>query len=343
MRRINSPSRLPLRAACPGSARIEADSPPIETEVMRAGKELHERIAAALHADAADVPEDIADAVAYIRTLRERFGAQPLVEQEIDLEWLDPSIGRGTVDCALVTPGGGAVVDWKTGWGGARADSHLQLLAYAAGLAVEHDLTVVEAHLVPLRIGRPCVVTLDDAAITDAVERLRYVARAALDPDARLVPGEWCAYCTGSHACPALRDQVMTLDIAISPEHLPGHVLSNLLHRARLARVWCGRLEEYAHRLALGGRSIPGWTLRPGRRTREWADRPDLAEALRAAAIAAGMHADELFERTLRSPAQVEHLVGKKAFASLSHLVATRTGKPRLEPLDEKEESDGNE
>ena len=74
--------------------------------------------------------------------------------------------------------------------------------------------------------------------------------------------------------------------------------------------------------------TIPGWKLVPKRATRRWRDEGQAVVELQAL----GLCEDELIARKLKSPAQVEKLLGFKGKRGIADLVVAVSGGTTLAP-----------
>lgn len=105
-----------------------------------------------------------------------------------------------------------------------------------------------------------------------------------------------------------------------------------MLQRGALLRLWLDRLQQdVTSRLATGG-TVPGWKLVHGQTRRVWkGSEPDTTKAL----IGLGLTVEEMSEIKLRSPAQIEKLLGKKDKEHLAALVTRSTPSVSLAPADD--------
>jgi hypothetical protein len=215
------------------------------------------------------------------------------------------------------------IVDYKNGAGvTVNPIENPQLLYYAAGVLqhlpraqrdrVQHlKLTIVQPHapgLNPIRSWEISVVDL----LMWVDEVLVPGVHACTQDNAPLNPGSWCRFCPVSHACPRLQQDAVAMaqrefddaDVVMPTE--PGD-LAFSLDVAERAALWIDRVREHAVEQLKSQVRIPGWGLVPTRPTRKWKDETTVAQDLGRTAV----FKDKLWERKLRSPAQVE-----KAFSS---------------------------
>jgi hypothetical protein len=151
-------------------------------------------------------------------------------------------------------------------------------------------------------------------------------ARRADDPNAPLVPGDHCKFCPAAAICPALEQRshaLTTMDFSdlTAPTYEPAKLAAALAMIPELeTRIEAVRKLAYAELTA--GRSVPGWKLVQKRATRKWRDEDGAAAVLRDIE---GIYT----EPKLKSPAQIETLLGGKKRASLligDHVIAESSG-----------------
>jgi Protein of unknown function (DUF2800) len=285
-----------------------------------------------------EIDEDLAAAVqTYVNTIREdqaERGGKLLVEQKFHLKHLHPQF-FGTADC--VRPGLDktlTVYDAKFGRGeivevtrpgGA---PNLQLAFYALGAL--HELARVIALVgishVELVIVQPrawhrdgpvrsAIFSLDE--IRDVADELVHAAFMAERPDAKLVVGDHCTFCRGAATCPALRAHSLMVaqvefddDMAIvgkvpDPGIMTPVQLGNVLDAAEIFETWLTAVRNRAHILA-ESQSIPGWKLVNKQARRKWSDETKVPDEL---CFGFGVEIVSMYERKLKSPAQMEKLL----------------------------------
>ena len=101
---------------------------------------------------------------------------------------------------------------------------------------------------------------------------------------------------------------------------------ANTLSKAPILIDWYSAMQrETEHRL-LAGRNIPGQKLVEKRPTRKWADEEKLVAFLKEK----GLFDEEIYQQKLKSPAQIEKLVGKKELPA--DLVVKKSSGYKLAP-----------
>jgi hypothetical protein len=156
-------------------------------------------------------------------------------------------------------------------------------------------------------------------------EELRAAADLTADPEAPLLSGEHCRFCPAAVPCPELRKKVLQTaasdfsDLPAEIEEPAAHVrLPNPADPEELAQAmkilplldyWTREVGGLVLRELERGMEIPGWKLVRGRANRAWKDGADVERRLKNKT---GVHVDQIYKRTLQTPAQIEKVVGKK-------------------------------
>ena len=279
---------------------------------------------------------DMAEHVAvYVNAVREAVGdeGELLIEQRIDLGgWLGVPVAMfGTVDSAARPAGGNTLVitDLKYGQGvPVEAISNPQLRYYGLGAMIAMDWPS-EIQAVTVRIVQPRCPhpdgpirseTIDVVDLMMWAEELRAAVEATLADDAPLVPGKHCQLCPAKAQCPAMREHALELAKSdFQPiaepaaaraqlEELSPDELSDLLDKADIAEKWIAAFRAYAHERLEAGDHIPNWKLVKKRATRKWLDADDAAVFLMTEC---DLSEDRIYNKSLRSPAQVEKCLPK--------------------------------
>ena len=157
-----------------------------------------------------------------------------------------------------------------------------------------------------------------------AIELLEYIAdliegaKRTEEFGADLVPSKKaCKFCPAAQAnkCPALEQETQALAMAdftaVGVEKYSKDQIAEFLRMAPLVEARISAVREFAYNRACAGEEFPGWKIVAKRATRHWRD-----EA--AATAEFGKIAGAMKEPELRSPAQIEKLVGKKKFTALA-------------------------
>lgn len=351
--------------ACPGSVRMSRGIPNVDNVHSRAGTAAHavgERCVRKLvdpdffeetTVEGVLVDRDMVEAVRvyvnYCVALTKEPGATVWVEKQFSLAQLNPPGPMfGTADFAVYKPALREleIVDYKNGSGvvvEVKGNKQLRYYALGAVLAIGpgFDIETVKMTIVQPRAAHPDgVVRSESISYVDLLAfsgELLEAARATLQPDAPLHPGSHCRFCPASAVCPAQRDQAQALaqitfaDLPAAgppaPETLPPEVLADMLSKLHILEDWAASLRQHAQQELESGRPLPGFKLVEGRKgNRKWEDEAETAKWLEER----GYGEEETHTKALKSPAQIEKLVGKK---NLPADLTTRTdGKPTLAP-----------
>jgi hypothetical protein len=239
-----------------------------------------------------------------------------LIEVNLDegLKSLHPALG-GTADAVLVDGNHLHILDLKTGRVPVDAQDNKQLLTYALGamrqLKAPSSITCT-MHIFQPRVGHS-KWTVSGLRLELHGRRLQSAAELALSGDAPTHPSpDACRYCKAKTICPSMREKVQEVarndfkpDTTVTPE---------MLDNAVLMAAWADAVQSAAKEQLTNGKSIQGWTMRIGRKTKFWKDEALVMEAFK----------DNMSAWELKSPSAVlklgvevsEDLVGEKVAAS---------------------------
>jgi hypothetical protein len=171
-------------------------------------------------------------------------------------------------------------------------------------------------------------VTLERLKLFEA--ELYDAARRVADPAAPLQPGEWCIWCPAVSRCPAMADYVretaradFLVDELPKPELLGLPVLVKVIERKKAIERWLQAVEDYIRDKLERGETVPGVKVVSGRPRRYWKNESEVEARLKSV----GFVPEEIFIEQIRSPAQIETLLGRKEFEEfLGDLVELRAG-----------------
>lgn len=348
---------------CPGSVALSRGIPRSDTDYSREGTAAH-ALAELAHrrlkhpdfwlgeiVEGVEVTEDMADAVRiYLDYLQDliTLDDEVHVEHRVSLERLNPPVPMyGTCDMLVYrrTEKKLWVIDYKHGKGvPVDVTGNKQLRYYALGALLSLDASQpvdeVEAVIVqpraPHKDGPIRSETFAPGDLLDFASDLLEAVHLSMQPDAPLRAGDHCKFCPASARCPARRDHSM--EIAKSefdapampdPRLLAPTEVGELLSKVDMVEDWIRALRAHALGEMEAGRAVPGWKLVAKRPMRRWA----VPEADIVARL--GDVKDALYEEPkLRSPAQIEKLVGKKRFPA--DLVASVSSGVTLAPEHDK-------
>ena len=317
-----SASRTDRFMQCPGSYRLESLMPYEPAgEAAAIGTAIHELSEIILRGGAIPTgidPDHLSMAQGYanfINTLVEN-PRKKLIEVNLDegLQSLHPALG-GTADAILVDGDHLHVIDLKTGRVAVDATDNKQLLTYVLGAMRQFKApSSIECtmHIFQPRVGHS-KWTVSGNYLELHGRRLLEAAELALTSDAPTSPSpDACRYCKAKTICPSMREKVQ--EVARS-DFLPDTTVTpEMLDDAALMAAWADAVQSAAKAQITEGKSIQGWTMRAGRKTKFWKDEALVMEAFK----------DNLKVWELKSPSAVlklgvevsEDLVGEKVAAS---------------------------
>lgn len=312
-----APSSAKRWLTCTASygAALHLPDPP-ESEYASDGTRLHDIAANMLMGRAVNATnEDVAFLAPYIQHcsgLRERANWHA-VEKTIE----HSPLLFGTPDFVALCPDGLHVVDLKTGAGvmvdpvendQALAYAYMALTALWSG--VQSLLVEIPTFLdVHVTIVQPTDEDLPVKTWVTTTERVWQWGREAEETMSKIVtgqareyvPGEHCRWCKAKPVCPKLRGTLVGLPASLQPAELSPEATAEVLNRADLVLQFIDAVREHGHALASRGIVVPGWTLKPKRATRSWANPLEVIEWARGKGVL-----KQVTEPKLLSPAQVE-------------------------------------
>jgi hypothetical protein len=287
-----------------------------------------------------------------------RMGYIASWECRLDMRHIHPDL-FGTGDALLYNPKTRHLIvgDFKYGSGVlVEVKDNEQLLTYGVGALAVHGSDHVSR--VTLIIVQPRMdhadgpVRSQEVSIERLLEFQDYLRkRAALtdDEEAEVCAGHWCIFCPVAGFCREYRDYVFNriclfdysgeYGMLVSERQMPAlkdlspDELGEIVVEAKIIERWIKRVLEYAHERALGGSIPTGSKLVKGRAYRRFTDPEDAMNTL------SWMYDEETYMQppTMKSPAQIEGVIGKKALAQIfgPDDIKAETNKLVLAPLDD--------
>jgi len=348
---------------CPGSVQLSRGQPNYGNEHSRAGTAAHAlaEIAFRKEADAdlwigtsvegVEVTEDMAAGVKmfvdYCRSVTRLVGGFHWIEYRFTLAELNPPGPMfGTCDFASYNSETREleIVDYKNGSGvvvEVKGNKQLRYYALGAALYMGKNRRIDTVKITIVQPNAPHVDGVVRSEVLDYLDLLAFAgellaaARLTLAPDAPLVPGKHCRFCPASAICPAQREQAqalaqvafadMPLDRPPAPESLPPEILGDILDKLPILDDWMKSVYAHARHELEQGRPVHGRKMVAGKRSRDWASEKETEDFL----LGKGLAEEELYKpRTLKSPAQVEKVIGKKNLPA--ELVAWKDGNTQM-------------
>lgn len=282
-----------------------------------------------------------------------------MIEQRFSLKAMQPPFeAGGTADAVIYFPAEKLleVVDLKGGRGVVvEVVDNKQLRTYALGamlanpgLKVEKIMSTIVQPRAPHKDGRIRSETFHVMDLIEWMMELREAMNRAKEAQAAyaaitgeitreewaakyLTAGDHCTFCPAAGFCPALEkkaldaagvwfDDIEQPQLSNTPADLSPEKLAKVLEAADMIEQYLNACRRLAHNLAEGGTEIPGFMLVDKVGRRRWT----LSEDELAIELAAeGLTGDELYVPKLRSPAQLEKVLGKKRQDILKPFIET--------------------
>jgi len=253
-----------------------------------------------------------------------------LVEQKFVLDHIDPD-AYGRNDACIYEPFGILkVYDFKYGKGIAvEVRANPQLMYYASGAAKEKDISEIELVVIqpranhsegPIRQWRTSPEYLEKFE-----DNLKIAIRKTREKDAIFKEGAWCKFCTGKYECSAVRKAIMTVAqtdfdtmAPADPAGLSKDDLIKVLKYSDLIKDWVKDVNTHAFDLLKQGTELPGYKLVKKKANRKWVAEEEVVAEFK------DLYGDEMFvPRKIKSPAQMEKIVGKKNVVDLCEIPDT--------------------
>ena len=279
------------------------------------------------------------------------------VETRFDLDWIGRPGMFGTCDASLADTAHRTlhVFDLKYGSGEAVvAENNPQLMYYALGvLGVEGLDKFDTVRLVIVQPRHRATGTTDwTISVPDLLNWRDKVLIPAYDEacgeNPRFGPSEKaCKWCAGKPICPAIGSALaeaagtsLTLPTPVTPElvfpepaSLTDEQVSKILTMLPLLKPYFEAVSAYALDKAMQGDVVSGFKLVAGRQgNRVWTDEKAVTEAFASLG-------EDLYDKKLKSPAQMEKLLGKGGKQKLDPFVSRSEAKLSLAPVSDKREA----
>lgn len=316
------PTSIYAKEGTAAHALAESCIDPINRIISRAERLVGEEVEGML------VTNEMADAVdvylhwlTYIMSSTEEI----LIEQPINMFDIHPDL-FGTADLiAFEHFGGVAVVDYKHGAGiPVEVENNPQLLYYALGASrliadpQEFNLTIVQPRVDhpdgPIRTW-----TVGPEVLEEFEEKLKIAIKEVEKENPKFVAGEHCKFCPAAGVC-AERKKVLFEALPIDIDNVvelpnPGILelkqISQILDSSNMLKKWLEDVAKYAINVLDNGKAIPDYKLVRKRTFRKWINEGEVIKKFKD-------YGDEIYQPSkLRSPSQMEKIVGKEMVAEL--------------------------
>lgn len=263
-----------------------------------------------------------------------------LVEQRLDMSpWIPGCFGTG--DAVIVSDDTLEIADLKYGKGvPVSAVENPQARCYGLGAINEfgalYSFKFVRDTIIQPRLDSITDETLTKEELLSWGESIKPLAEQAWKGEGKYSPGDHCRFCNARAICKArMLDAFDLFSYGFdSPDVLPDDAIPGILRVADVAEQWIKDVRTYALNQALNGQEWNGFKLvRNKRPARAFLSDEDAASQL----MRAGYTSDQFMSTKLKSVAEIEKLLGKKAFeALLAPMVVQGEGKLTLVPEDDK-------
>lgn len=293
-----------------------------------------------------EVTDEMAESVQlYLDTVRPiSVGADYEVEARLDLRHI-PGMDFGTGDFVAYNAGTKelTICDFKYGKGvPVEVEGNEQLLVYAEGTARRYHnrgLDKVTMIVVQPRCPHPAGSvrkwTIDAVDLVEFRFTLTEKAQETLGDGAPLKAGTWCKWCPAAVNCPAQNafinetaESEFSEDPPVVADMTPER-MAVVLTRASVIEDWLKRVKQRAHEIAMAD-GLPGYKFVRSTSHRKWKDE-DAAVKFMAGIL--DLADDDIYaEPKVRSPAQIEKVLGAKRKKEIADLIHKPPGKIILAP-----------
>lgn len=264
--------------------------------------------------------------------------AKLFIETRLDMgDWVPHCFGTG--DAVIVGDEILEVIDYKNGSGvPVSAINNSQTRLYGLGAIKEYGMLYGFKN-VCVTIVQPNIDNISSESMTrqdllDWGEAIKPNAQLAWEGKGEFQTGDHCRFCAARAICAARAAEAMKIfQTGLSPVGvIPDEEIPRILPVLDTAESWIKDIRAYALSQALAGQEWPGYILTHGKRpNRQWTDE----EAVKEQLIRAGIEKEQYLKTTLRSPGDIEKLLGKSSFKALmGALVSQGEGKLELQPED---------
>lgn len=332
---------------CPGSVNLSKDIPKTTSAYAEAGTNAHTLGSELIlgQKPSIEIPEDEMEAVyTYVNHIKTvASGKQLFVEQKFDLKDVYPGL-FGTADAVIYDDINLQlnVIDYKHGAGvpvDVFDNSQLKYYALGALLELNKPASTIEITIVQPRCYHPdgpirsFVLSADDLLAFAA--ELKEAAEATSKPDAKFKSGDHCKFCPAAGICPEIEREK---DLAIR-EHFSNiktydvEKLAKALETIPIIEAWIDGVRAFAYAEACQGVNIPGHKLVYKVARRKWIDAESAKKTLQEFGV------NDILNQSLKTPAQVEKILGKGGKDLISSLVTQESSGTVLVPVEDKRQA----
>ena len=266
--------------------------------------------------------------------------ARLFVEVRLDMsDWIPGCFG--TADACVVSDVILDVMDLKYGKGvPVNAVENPQARCYGLGAIHEfgdlYGFDHVRNTIIQPRLDSVTEEVLSKDDLLAWGEEIKPIAQLAWKGEGQFSPGDNCRFCAAKAVCKARAYQSFDLLSACldTPDVLPDEAIPGILKVADTCEQWIKDVRAYALNQALLGQEWPGYKLVKGKRpSRAFRNEEEAEQQL----IRAGYTPEQYQVTRMRTVAEVEKLLGKRAFdALMGSLVIQGEGRLTLVPETDK-------
>lgn len=279
--------------------------------------------------------------------------AELSIEVRFDLTHIYPDM-FGTCDICIYLPAWRRihVIDYKHGYDPVSPEENKQITYYGLGATTgKHNRGVDDLHFAivqPLARGKTVKEwNADSTVLLTFQAELVEKATATEDLDAPLRAGRWCKYCPASPKCKTLFDFIREITMSETatgeitpklPEAMTADEMRFVKDNSDVVRAWLRNFEAFAHRAALQGHLPTGMKLVESDKThRKWRNEEEAEAALGILQDTGALKGEMYTAAELKSPAQIEVLLGKKNKSAIEGLwIKPRGGLSLVPETDER-------
>lgn len=349
-----SPSSMDRWSVCAASVRLSEGIPNTTSSYAEEGTRMHGICADVLNGKPWPAPTNISEDAEehcrvytdYVQNLVKATGGKLFVEQHISAEKIDKDV-FGTADAIVYDEKNSRlhIIDFKYGAGIAvESEGNKQMRCYALGALLtfsdfrvdEIEITIVQPRA-PHTCGPIRSETLSALGLLRFAGELRELAERTRNPKALFATGDHCRFCPAAGICTALSAKATELALTKFESKAPyvPEKLAEVLDRLPLLEDWIKSVREFAFNELNAGKVVPHWKLVPKRAQRKWTDESVVKYNLEAL----GYGILDYTETKLKSPAQVEKLLGTRNKTILESLVIQESSGLTLAPESDKREA----
>lgn len=251
-------------------------------------------------------------------------GNQLSIEEHGNLLWLHPELKGGTADAVIRSDWEIEVIDLKYGAGVSVSPvNNTQAMMYALMALynpqmgrIDTTYEKVTITIVQPRCGDEVFRSWETTVeyLMEFAAELKDCAEKAMKEDAPFCTGDHCRWCPCEHGCPELQrvtKEVIAADFQVLPdvEKLTDDQIANVIKHKSVIEGFIKACEEFALNKLAVGTKVQGLKLVRGRGSRDWnAPQEEIEQKLLELTSP-----DTIFLSGLKSVAQIEKVIGKKA------------------------------